>query len=128
MEMLLYDADCAFCTRSARIGMRFGLRAQIMPMQSVDLVGLGIDIDRAQREIPSVGARGAVSYGALAIADALSTGNALCRTVSTLMRSWPIRQVANGVYRLVARNRHHLPGGTPACAITSPTNTLSGGA
>ena len=29
----------------------------------------------------------------------------------------PLRWLAPYLYRLIARNRHRLPGGTPACAI-----------
>lgn len=118
MDRLLYDADCAFCTRTARIGMHLGLRAQIVPLQSADLSGLGIDPDRALREIPFASEHGDVSYGAEAIAQALDSGNLLWRLMSRALRSWPVRHIAGSVYGVVARNRHRLPGGRPACQIT----------
>lgn len=113
--MLLYDADCAFCTRAARLGMKLTLQARIRPIQSVDLAGLGIDPARARREIPFVDAHGDVCYGAAAIAGALGTGKAPCRAASWVMRSWPTRYAARAIYRVVARNRHRLPGGSAAC-------------
>lgn len=116
--LLLFDADCAFCTRSARRLARFGLRAEIAPLQAHDLAALSVDPARALREIPYVADDGAVSYGAPAIAHALGTGNILWRTVSRILRLWPISAAAAACYRLVARNRHRLPGGTDACAVT----------
>jgi predicted DCC family thiol-disulfide oxidoreductase YuxK len=32
----------------------------------------------------------------------------------------PVRPLGDAVYRLVARYRYKLPGGTPACAIRRP--------
>lgn len=114
--LLLFDGDCGFCTRAARRLARWGLRAEIAPLQAHGLSALGVDPDRALREIPFVAGEGAVSYGARAIADALGTGNALCRFVSRALKLWPISAGAAGCYRLIARHRHRLPGGTDACA------------
>lgn len=114
---LLYDADCAFCTSAARFGTRLGLHAQMVPLQSVDPTRSGINIARAQREIPFIDAHGAVSYGAAAIAGALGTGNVVCRVASWILRSWPVRRAADRIYGIVARNRHRMPGGSAACQI-----------
>ena len=54
MARLLYDADCGFCTRSAVFGRRLGLRAEILPMQDVDLAAHGITETQARRALPFV--------------------------------------------------------------------------
>ena len=74
---LLYDADCGFCTASAGWLGRRSLRTAISPLHRADLAALGVDADRARREIPFVeaGESGTrVSYGHIAIGRALSTG------------------------------------------------------
>ncbi|MEO7126247.1 MAG: DCC1-like thiol-disulfide oxidoreductase family protein, partial [Nakamurella sp.] len=116
-SLLLYDADCAFCTRAAQQAPRLGLRLTIAALQSVDLDALGVSADRARREIPFVDERGKVSYGGEAIARALGTGNLWWRCVSRAMRVRPLRYANAGIYRVVARNRHRLPGGTAACEL-----------
>lgn len=73
VPVLLFDADCGFCSRSAAAMRRLDLRARIEPMQAVDLAALGVDAERARSEIPYVDANG-VRYGADAIAAALGTG------------------------------------------------------
>lgn len=37
------------------------------------------------------------------------------RLLGHLLGLWPIPLISEGVYRLVARFRHALPGATPAC-------------
>lgn len=118
--VLLFDADCAVCTRSARVGMELGLRAAIVPLQSVDLAALGVDAARAVREIPFVDARARVSYGADAIAAALATGGIAGRVASRVMRTPRVRAVAARVYQVIARHRHRLPGSSAACQVPVP--------
>ncbi|WP_330185843.1 DUF393 domain-containing protein [Nocardia sp. NBC_01503] len=42
------------------------------------------------------------------------------RAVGAIMLNPPISWLAAALYRLVAKNRHRLPGGTPACAFPGP--------
>lgn len=110
---LLYDADCAFCTRSAGWLRRLPLHVDVLPMQSLDLAAHGIDPGRAERELPFLPETGPPAYGHRAFAGALATGPWWCRLLTAPVLS----PVAAGVYRLVARNRHRLPGGSDACAL-----------
>ena len=117
-RLLIFDGDCAFCTSTATyLARRLPPDAAAAPWQHIDLVALGATPDRAQREvlwIDQAGTRG----GASAVAATLRA----CRP-----RTWraagraldlpPLRWLAPYLYRLIARNRHRLPGGTPACAI-----------
>lgn len=114
--VLLFDADCAFCTRSAAAMGRFGLTARVEPMQRHDLASLGVDADRAAREIPYVDGH-RVRYGAEAIAAALTTGPRPWRLLGRALRAPVVRRLADWVYRLVAAHRHRLPGGRAECRI-----------
>jgi predicted DCC family thiol-disulfide oxidoreductase YuxK len=115
--VLLYDADCGFCTRAALAVPKLRLAIGVCALQSVDLPALGVDPARAGREIPFVAASGAVSYGHLAIAGALSTGPLPTRLVGSVLRTPGLSRIFGALYALIAANRHRLPGGTPACKI-----------
>ena len=116
-QLLLYDADCAFCTRSAMLGRRLGLTALITPMQAVDLGHLGITLAQAEHAVPFVADDGTVSFGHRAIAGALLTGGPGWRLTGRALMLPGISSVAALVYRWVAANRYRLPGGTVACSI-----------
>ncbi|MFT4216196.1 MAG: DUF393 domain-containing protein [Micropruina sp.] len=121
---LLYDADCGFCTASANWLGRRRLGAPIEPLQRADLVALGVDPARAEREIPFVERTAAgtrVSYGHVAIGRALATGRFPWRVLGWLLVHPPLSWLAGPAYALVARNRHRLPGSTAACRIEPPT-------
>ncbi len=115
--LLLYDADCGFCTRVAGLAPRMGLAATVRAMQGVDLPGLGVDTERATRELPFVGADGAVVYGHRAVAAALLTGGRWWTSVGRLVGSRVADRPMAAVYRWVARHRGSLPGSTAACAV-----------
>ena len=112
---LLYDADCGFCTRSARWLVAHGCRAQVAPLQSVDLAASGVDEGRALREVPFVDGDGRVTYGADAVAAALRTCSWPYPLAAQLISLLP--WLARPVYRWVAEHRHELPGGSSACAL-----------
>lgn len=119
--MILTDADCGFCQRAAGHVRRLGVRLDIRTAQAEDLVALGVDPERAMLEMAWVGRPGAVDpdvrYGAPAWAAALRTGPIVWRAVGTVMDLPGLRVVAAAFYRLVARNRHRLPGGTATCQL-----------
>lgn len=115
--ILLYDADCGFCTRAIGFAARLRLDVEVQSLQSADLAALGVDSARAQREIPLVEPSGQVRYGVPAIAAALRTGNRAVRVLGDVMADRPVGAVLNPVYRWVAAHRQSLPGGTPACVL-----------
>lgn len=114
---LLYDADCAFCSRCAGLAARLGLRLTVAPIQLTDLGALGVSPTRAMREMPFVGTDGAVVYGHAAVAAALSTGNAPLRLLARIIVFGPFDRLFARLYRWVAAHRHQLPGGSAACAM-----------
>ncbi len=53
--LLLYDAECGFCTRAAHwVRRQLPVDVDVLALQSVDLAALGVDPGRAEREIPFV--------------------------------------------------------------------------
>ena len=116
--VLLYDGDCGFCTRSARVARRI-LRGDctVASWQETDLVALGTNAARAQQEVLWLSRSGSVSGGARAIAHALLAAGFPWALLGVLLLTPPLSWVARGVYRLVAANRMRLPGGTADCAV-----------
>lgn len=115
--LLLFDADCGFCTRVASLAPRLRLSTSVRAMQDVDLASLGVDPARAAQELPFVGADGAVLYGHHAVAGALLTGGVATRVLGRALGSALLERPAAAVYRWTARNRRSLPGGSPTCGI-----------
>ncbi len=116
---LLTDADCGFCQRMAGHLPRLRLNVRIRTLQGEDLRELGVDPERALREMAVVLPDGGVRYGAPGWAAALATGARPWRLLAQIMDSPVIRPVAARVYRWVSENRERLPGGTPACRLDS---------
>lgn len=114
---LLYDADCAFCTRVARQLRHLPLHLDVVPLQSVDLVAHGIDPARATRQIPYLPPAAPPVYGHRAFAAALGTGPWWCRSAGRVITAPLISALASWGYTLIARNRHRLPGGTASCEL-----------
>src|SRR5262245_13184856 len=115
--VLVFDGDCAFCTRSARwVEARVDGRADVRPWQELDLVALGLterDVSEAAWWVEGERRdRGHRSIGRALIAIGGAWGLA-----GRLILVPPVSWVARPVYTLVARNRHKMPGGTDACRL-----------
>ncbi len=116
--LLLYDADCGFCTRVAGWLPALRLPVEVGPLQAADLESLGVSSERSVRELPFVGADGRVSYGHAAFSAALSTGRFPYRMLGKVLVLGPLDGVFRRIYAWVARNRHQLPGGAPSCELS----------
>jgi predicted DCC family thiol-disulfide oxidoreductase YuxK len=127
--VFLYDGDCGFCTASARVIERRLDRADrpdrppVLPWQRVDLAALGLTAAECERAVQWVGTpgRGVVGREALAgpaaIAEVLRYGGPVWRIAGRVLRRRWATALAWPVYRLIARHRDRLPGGTAACAL-----------
>ena len=125
VPLVIFDGDCAFCTSSAhwvarRLNRRPGSNAALVPWQFTDLAALGTTAERAQREAMWVGTDGAIYGGAAAFAEWLRFRGGGYAVAGRLLRLPLARSVASAVYRLIAKNRHRMPGGSPACALPPP--------
>lgn len=116
--VFVYDGDCAFCTSCVRfIERRIPPTATFVPWQFADLDALGVSRAQAQEAVQWVGTDGVVASGPLAIARLLVAAGSYWRLLGAVLAWRPVAWLARPVYRWVARNRHRMPGGTPACAL-----------
>ena len=115
---LVYDGDCAFCTRCATAARRLlPAGVLVVPWQGYDLAGAGVTVERARHEVLWVGPDGTLAGGAPAVAGALRAAGGPWALAGGLLSVPPISWLARGVYRVVAANRYRLPGGTAACRV-----------
>lgn len=118
--VLLYDGDCAFCTRvitSVRRRVRPPVR--FLPWQQVNLDDHGATEADVLAAVLWVGPdghrRGAQAFGAV-----LRAAGGWWWPVGAVVLLPGVRQLAALAYRLIAVNRHRLPGGSAACELRSP--------
>lgn len=115
---LVYDGDCAFCTRCVTWAQRrLRYQPEVLALRSADLGTLGIGRTDAERSVQWVAPDGSVSSGARAVGQWWWRSGGWWRFPGALCLVPPTSWVAEAVYRLVARNRHRLPGGSDACAV-----------
>jgi predicted DCC family thiol-disulfide oxidoreductase YuxK len=114
--VLLFDGDCGFCTRSAGWLSRLGIGAEVIAWQLAEIEQYGISAEQAMTAVQWVDIDGTVRHGHEAIAAALSQGGFALRVPGKLMVLPGIDALSSLTYRLVARYRYRLPGGTPTCA------------
>ncbi len=127
---LIFDGDCAFCTWCVSwLARRLRPDVTVVPWQRADLAAFGTTSARAQHEVLWAGqaagaghAASASPAGVLGGASAVAAALLACRSpvlrlAGAAISVPPLRWLAPLAYRLVARNRHRLPGGTPACAV-----------
>src|SRR5690606_2655812 len=119
---LIFAGDCAFCTTCvnwipARLRRPGRPEARAVPWQFTDLTAAGTTPERAQREVLWLDLRGEITGGAAAVAAWLRYAGGPYRVLGTLLRLPVVAQVASAGYRLIAANRHRLPGASPACAL-----------
>jgi predicted DCC family thiol-disulfide oxidoreductase YuxK len=119
--VFLYDGDCAFCSSCARfIERHVPTSAAVTPWQFADLDALGVSQDDAEAAVQWIDPRSdrlVRAAGPAAIALLLVDAGPYWRTLGWLLGRRPVRRIAGPTYRLIARNRHRLPGGTAACRL-----------
>ena len=123
--LLIFDGDCGFCTAAAgwitrrwRGSDATTPRAVAVPWQRLGPDGLeriGLTADEAARSAWWVDPSGRLFEGHRAIGRSLEASHGWKRWAGVAMLFPPFDWLCAGVYRLVARNRHRFPGGTPAC-------------
>lgn len=122
---LVYDGDCAFCSRSAALARRLPARPVTVAYQVADLPTLGLteqECRDAVQWVPGDSQPGdsQPAAGAGAVAALLLASGGPWSLAGRLMLVPGVRHLAAVVYRLVSENRYRLPGGTPDCAAKPP--------
>jgi predicted DCC family thiol-disulfide oxidoreductase YuxK len=119
--VLVYDGDCGVCTRLSAVAAARVRRSPtdfaITAYQDADLPALGLTEAECDLALQWVGADGRISSAQDAVARTLLAGRASWRPLGSLLLLPGIHAAAGTAYRWVARNRHRLPGGTPACTL-----------
>jgi predicted DCC family thiol-disulfide oxidoreductase YuxK len=119
--VFLYDGDCAFCTSCARfIDRHIPTSAVVTPWQFADLDALGVSPSEAEASAQWIDPRSGGprrAAGPAAIARLLVDAGSFWGSLGWLLDRRPVRWIAGPAYRLIARNRHRLPGGTAACLL-----------
>lgn len=120
-RILVFDGDCGFCTSAARwIAARSDVVTE--PWQRADLDARGLRLEQVQAAVWFVDGHARLG-GADAIAAALRRARRRGWRMLGFALAWPfVRPLAALGYRLVARYRHLLPGGTPECAMPPAVN------
>jgi predicted DCC family thiol-disulfide oxidoreductase YuxK len=121
--LLIFDGDCAFCTRSVRfIERRIRRHPRIQPWQRSDLAELGLTQEQCETAVQLIdGDR--LTSAHVAIARVLIYGKRGWAVLGYLLLVPGIKQIAGVVYRWVAKNRDRMPGGTAECALPQSERT-----
>jgi predicted DCC family thiol-disulfide oxidoreductase YuxK len=120
-RVLIFDGDCAFCSlwveRLRAILPTFPVTT---PWQWINLDDYGLsrdDVDTAAWFVtPTRQFAGHLAFSAL-LRMQPSIG---WRFLGHLLATEPFSSISALGYRFIARYRHRLPGGTPACAVRRP--------
>ncbi|MEV7967202.1 DUF393 domain-containing protein [Sphaerisporangium sp. NPDC088356] len=118
-RVLVYDGDCGFCQRCVDFGRRYlPVMPRVSRWQDLDLADHGLTLDEVTRSVQLLGPNGLRASGARAVALLLAVQPvAWWRVAGQIMLVPPVSWAAEAVYRVVARNRHRLPGSTGTCAV-----------
>ncbi|WP_051704635.1 thiol-disulfide oxidoreductase DCC family protein [Glycomyces sp. NRRL B-16210] len=115
--VFLFDGDCAFCTNCARfLKRRVRTEARVLPWQWADLDALGVEQSEAEAAVLWVEPH-LRRAGPDAVAVLLRRAQWYWKPFGGVLSLTPVSWLAWPVYRLIARNRHRLPGGTAACSL-----------
>jgi predicted DCC family thiol-disulfide oxidoreductase YuxK len=120
LPVLVYDGDCGFCTTCARLGQRRLRLPAVEPWQFLDLDELGLTEAACREAVQWVATDGSVAAAEGAVIASLRHAGGGWRWLGALLDLPGIRHLAALAYRLLARYRHRMPGGTPTCRLPRP--------
>ena len=120
--VLIYDGDCQFCQLSLDFGIK-NLRVfpQYVACQKIDPKTFGLTAQQVRSQIwlaQRSPANAAALGGHLAAGAILKLQpSRILRLLGWLASTPPTSWAADLLYKLIAANRHRLPGGSRACKI-----------
>jgi predicted DCC family thiol-disulfide oxidoreductase YuxK len=114
--ILLFDGDCRSCTQCARWFERHArIPAAVVPWQRLDLAEFGLTPTDTRAAAWWIDANGGRHRGHRAVGHALLACGIRWQLVGWLCLTPPSSLAASLIYRVIARYRDRLPGGTPLC-------------
>ena len=116
--VLIFDGDCGFCTTTANfIERHSSTPIEIHPWQFIDVSTYGLTEAQVAAKVYMV-VDGQPFAGHEAFAQILIVQrNILLRAIGHTLMAPPFSWLARPGYFFIAKYRHKLPGGTPACKI-----------
>lgn len=118
---LIFDGDCAFCTSCANFAAeRLDRSIAVEPWQRLNLAAFGLTEADVTTAVYWVDASGTYR-GHLGVARCCRAMGKLWPVLGRLIEFPLIRPIAGVMYRVIATNRHKMPGGTAACRL-DPTD------
>lgn len=109
--VVVYDGECGFCRYGIfRLAARWHLPGRLLAWQDADLGALGLSEDDVRARMWYLAPGMAPAGGAAAVAAWLAGGGRVARGIGGLLRAPGVRAVAEAGYRVIARNRHRIPG------------------
>ncbi len=122
--LLVFDGDCAFCTRSVRfVERRIRRRPEIRSWQSLDLASLALTREDCETAVQWIGPAGERASAHVAVARTLVHGGKGWAVLGRIILLPGVKTVSGAVYRWIARNRHRMPGGTAECNLPASERT-----
>lgn len=118
-ELLIFDSDCAFCTRCVEWG-KAKLRnfPEAQGFQSLDLQNYQLTLDQAQSSIWLIRPNQKPLPANEAVAAILrGQPQYFWRLLGNLAEAYWVKPFAKALYYSIAKNRHRLPGSTPDCEL-----------
>lgn len=121
-RVLIYDGDCQFCQLSLDFGIRnLSAFPEYVAFQRINPADFGLSLEQVRTQIWLVQIQG-TEYkafgGHFAAAEILRVQpSRLIRALGRAMATPPFSWVAGFVYRLIAKYRHVMPGGSRQCKI-----------
>ena len=117
-DFLIWDGDCAFCARCVGfIERRVKTEAKIVAHQKADLLQLGLTTEQCNAALQWVFRDSTIRSGSRAVAALLRSSNFGWAILGVAIDLPVVRLISSAIYKVIAKNRQHLPGGTAACAL-----------
>lgn len=118
--IVFFDGECGFCNANVAFAMpRADDAVRFAPLQGETAAAL---LSESQRDLSTMVYRDAQGRVSLRSTAALNLGarfGGLWPVLAAAGRLVP-RPLRDGVYRLIARNRHRLPGSKDSCRLPTP--------
>lgn len=116
--VLIFDGDCGFCTTTANyIKANSSVEIDVQPWQWLELADYGLTKEQASAKVQMV-VNGKNFAGHKAFAKMLRIQKQWWfKVLGALIVIPPFSWGARVAYYFVAKYRHKLPGGTPACEL-----------
>ena len=117
-DFLIWDGDCAFCARSVGfINRHIATDARLIAYQKADLKSLGLTAQQCSAALQWVSRDATIRSGSRAVAALLQSSSLGWKILGVAIDLPVVRLISSAIYKIIAKNRRHLPGGTDACAL-----------